>query len=108
MFSIFLYVVFLFLAGESIYRMWQLTRIGNVEDPETAKISPVRVLGSVALTLVIVIFFGLRAPWGSDVSIMMWWLLSVITSAYAGVAIWRILRDRKVGKQVAASETATA
>lgn len=91
LFEIIMYVVLAIIAGDNIYQIWKLTRSGKSD-----QFKPGKTLGYLIFTLVIVIIVGLSAPWGTQISIVMWWIIAATTAAYAGVAIWRILRNREL------------
>ena len=91
LFEIIIYAVLAIIAGDNIYQIWKLTRSGKSD-----QFKPAKTLGYLIITLVIVIIVGLSAPWGTLISIVMWWIIAATTAAYAGVAIWRILRNREL------------
>lgn len=91
LFEIIIYAVLVIIAGDNIYQIWKLTRSGKSD-----QVKPAKTLGYLIFTLVIVIIVGLSAPWGTIISIVMWWIIAATTAGYTGVAIWRILRNREL------------
>ncbi|MFH0411859.1 hypothetical protein ACG98H_06280 [Corynebacterium sp. L4756] len=87
--SIIFYVVLAVLAVEALGTAWKLYR--NKQEP----VKPAKVLGSLIFHIVLVAFFGVMAPWGISVSIIMWWILVLTTGIYAGVVTWRLMLNKE-------------
>ena len=80
-----LYLILALIVGDNIYQMWKLTR----------PVQPAKSTAKV-LSLAIIVFIAYTMQWNVLISIFMWWLIAVTTAGYAGVAIWRVLRNSEI------------
>lgn len=85
-----LYLILALIVGDNIYQMWKLTR------PVQPAKATAKVLSHLVFTLAIIVFIAYTMQWNVLISIFMWWLIAVTTAAYAGVAIWRVLRNSEI------------
>ena len=85
-----LYLILALIVGDNIYQMRKLTR------PVQPAKSTAKVLSHLVFTLAIIVFIAYTMQWNVLISIFMWWLIAVTTAAYAGVAIWRVLRNSEI------------